>query len=112
MSFRRIASRVLLAAVAGATLLSAAPAHSGEWIYPLYGYRPRVYGSWPSAYVYPRYGFHHGDIYTTHIGYGEPGFGQRAPGQAGAGAALGEGQSNPGCDPAAGAEALPPAQME
>ena len=80
MPLGRITSCLLLALVGGVVCMSAEPAQA-QLCERMYGYRPRVYGYWPSAYVYPRYGFHHGEIYTQHIGYGEPGFGQQNPDQ-------------------------------
>jgi hypothetical protein len=53
-------------------------AGAGEWVYRLYGYRPRVYGYAPSEYVFPRYGFQRGYVYVEGPPYGSPALGPPA----------------------------------
>jgi hypothetical protein len=50
-------------------------ASAGEWVDRLYGYRPRVYGTVPSEYVFPRYGFHRAYVYFEGPPYGSPALG-------------------------------------
>jgi len=45
-----------------------------NWATRVYGYQPQRYGSWPSDYVFPRYGFVRGVVYTEGVGYGRPDF--------------------------------------
>jgi hypothetical protein len=71
----RIRCCLLLIAVA-----SCCPSIGGasEWVYRLYGYRPRVYGYAPSEYVYPRYGFQRGYVYVEGPPYGSAALGPPA----------------------------------
>jgi hypothetical protein len=66
---------LLLLAVAGSCPKIAG---AGEWLYRIYGYRPRVYGYAPSEYVYPRYGFQRGYVYVEGPPYGSPELGPPA----------------------------------
>jgi hypothetical protein len=97
MSSRLVRPCLLLVIAASAVVLFAPPARA-QLFERMYGYRPRVYGYYPSAYVFPRYGFHHGEIYARHIGYGEPGFGQRGAGPANPAAAANAGPACPADD--------------
>lgn len=68
-TLRRAYRLLLAAALLGGV---ASTAEAGEWLYRLYGYQPRVYGSFPSQYVFPRYGFKRGYVYFEGPAYGSP----------------------------------------
>jgi hypothetical protein len=59
------------------TVLLAVPsaAGAGDWGAWRYGYRPKVYGSAPSDYLFPRYGFSRGYVYFEGPLYTSPALG-------------------------------------